>query len=172
MISHDSMIDPGALKSHGRLTITIIGLCLFLMACDNELVVNQVHEIPEEEWSGNDTIIFPVQVADTIQPYDLYITMRHTVEYPYMNLFLFAETVTPENKMNRDTIEFILARPDGEWIGEGFGRLRYNRFLIRKALVFPDTGSYRFAFVQAMRTPSLSGIRDLGLQMKKSDQLN
>jgi gliding motility-associated lipoprotein GldH len=164
------MTDLISIRSLVRAMFITLALVPLLPGCDRGLLVNEVREIPGEIWHDKDSLEFSIPVTDTLLPYDLQITLRHTVDYAYMNLFLFVDTEFPDQKMHRDTIELILAQPNGDWIGEGFGRLRYNRFLIRKALVFPDTGSYNFVFVQAMRTPALSGIRDLGIQMKMSDQ--
>ncbi len=161
------MIDWGIGHSIRTVGLFLLGSVLFL-ACDDALIVNQVQEFPSEVWSEKDTLSFPFHIEDTLRPYDIYLTMRHTQAYPYMNLFLFVGTEFPGQAYRRDTIEFVLAGKDGTWLGEGFGRLRYNGFLVRKALVFPDTGTYRFTFVQAMRTPQLEGIRDLGIQIRES----
>ena len=143
-------------------------LSISLVSCQDEPLVNQDHEFPEEVWLAADTVSFPFTVYDTVKPYDLYIALRHSTDYPFMNLFMFVSTHFPGQAERRDTIEFILSEPSGEWIGKGFGRLKYNEFLVRKGLVFPDTGQYSFVFVQAMRIPDVKGIRDIGIQIKES----
>lgn len=147
--------------------ILLLGMVLY--SCDNDYLVNQSQSIPNECWLVEDTLVFPFKISDTIKAYDLYINLRHSVDYSYQNLFVFVSTYFPENPMRRDTIEFVLASPKGEWLGEGFGRLKYNTIAVRKGLIFPDTGSYQFVFRHAMRADSLLGIRDVGVQIKESD---
>ena len=145
-------------------------LAISLWACDDDYLVNQTQTIPNESWQIEDTLVFPFEISDTVKAYDLYINLRHSVDYSYQNLFVFVSTYFPENTMHRDTIEFVLASPQGEWLGEGFGRLKYNTIAVRKGLIFPDTGSYRFVFRHAMRADTLMGIRDVGVQIKESKQ--
>lgn len=161
------MIKPRLTKY--PLAIGIIMVLFSLFSCENEIMVNQSHGIEDEIWLADDSLVFPFRVEDTLNAYDMSVQVRHTTDYPYRNLFLFVETHIPGRNATRDTIEFILAEPDGKWIGSGFGRLKYDDILVRRALVFPDTGDYRFVFWQAMREDSLKGVRDLGIKITESE---
>lgn len=138
-------------------------------ACGPDALSDETKALPDKAWGVDDTLGFPFSIEDTTAMYDLYISLRHTTDYAYRNLFLFVDTHFPDGSISRDTLEFILAKPDGTWLGKGFSKIKYNRFLIRKGVVFPESGDYRFVFQHAMRTESLAGMRNLGVRIGKSD---
>lgn len=142
---------------------------LLLSACSNTPEVNQLHSFPGERWEAREGVSFQFNMEDTLEPYDFFVHLRHSTDYPFQNLYLFVDSHFPSGARHRDTLEFILAAPDGSWLGKGFSGYKYNDILIRKNIVFPDSGQYHFHFVQAMRMDTLTGIRDLGIKIKKSE---
>ncbi len=168
------MISGGSMSSRGKTYfIYWIGLpvlLLILQSCGPDIVTDESRHIPVEGWKVQDTIGFEFGILDSTQIYDLYISLRHTTDYAYRNLFLFVDTYFPAGKHTRDTLEFVLAGQDGSWIGKGFSKIKYNRFLIRKGMTFPETGTYRFVFQHAMRVEDLPGLRNLGVRITESDR--
>jgi gliding motility-associated lipoprotein GldH len=142
---------------------------LLLSACTQPSQVNQMHRFSGDTWESGEWVSFDFRIDDTLKSYDFFIHLRHSTAYPFQNLYLFADSRFPSGASHRDTLEFILAAPDGRWLGKGFGGYKYNDILIRKNIVFPDVGQYRFRFVQAMRTDTLNGLRDLGIRIRKSE---
>jgi gliding motility-associated lipoprotein GldH len=47
-----------------------------------------------------------------------------------------------------------------------------NRILYKKNIRFPASGNYRVTFEQAMRTPSLEAIRNIGFRLEKATTNN
>ena len=43
------------------------------------------------------------------------------IDYKYSNLFLITEMQFPHGRTISDTLEYNMARPDGSWLGTGFG---------------------------------------------------
>ena len=72
----------------------------------------------------------------------------------------------PNGNITHDTIECILATPDGHWVGKSSGSMRNVRINLNE-LRFPLKGTYHFEIEQAMREPVLKGISDIGLFIKK-----
>jgi len=147
-----------------------IGLVLLVIAagfssCDNSLY-NKMKEIPDAKWEMNRPIKFDVEITDTTEMYDFYVLIRHNTDYTYGNLYTFVNTTFPGDSITRDTIEFILAEPDGKWIGDGSGYLRSNEVMISTKFVFPKPGLYSFEFQHAMRDSVLNGISELGIRIK------
>jgi len=142
----------------------LIGVALFMAGCDDSLY-NKMKEIPEAGWDMNYSAKFDVDVTDTTALWDFYVLIRHNTDYSYSNLYTFVTTTMPGDSITRDTIEFILADPEGKWIGDGNGFYRSDEVLISRKFVFPKAGLYSFEFQQAMRDTVLSGITDIGIRI-------
>jgi gliding motility-associated lipoprotein GldH len=78
-------------------------------------------------------------------------------------------TTFPDGKLDRDTLEIMLAGKDGKWLGEGLGDIWDNRILFKKNVSFPLKGEYRFELTQAMRLDPLPGIMDVGMRVERSN---
>lgn len=155
-----------------RYSILILGsiftCCLFL-SCSRNAVFEQSQSVNNEKWDKNISLVFEgLEIADTSGLYNYYLIVRHTRLYPYSNLYLFMRTTLPDQNFFKDTIELILAKPDGQWVGEGFGNIRAYKVLINKSFKFPQPGKYSFKFEQGMRTDELTGIKDVSIQIEKA----
>ncbi|MBR4137693.1 MAG: gliding motility lipoprotein GldH, partial [Bacteroidales bacterium] len=106
-------------------------------------------------------------VNDTLTDYAFYLNIRHLENYRYSNLYVFMHTTFPNGNVTHDTIECILAMPDGRWMGKGSGTMRSANVLLNPALRFPLSGEYHFEIEQAMREKELRGITDIGLCFEK-----
>lgn len=151
-------------------SILLSSLVIFgLSSCDNSLVYEENLSLENQVWKKSQTPVFEVVVTDTLQEYNFYINIRHGEDYAYSNLFLFMRTEFPDNKIARDTMEFLLQNGEGKWNGTGLGNLRDNQILFKKGLKFPFSGKYRFALEQAMREDELQHISEIGLRIEKSN---
>jgi gliding motility-associated lipoprotein GldH len=144
----------------------ILAISLFLLAsCGKDAMYDNTKRIPRGVWNKEETVRFEVPVTDTVHPYRFYLNVRHSTDYRYSNVYFFINTVFPDGKKARDTVECILAQPDGKWIGKGISGTRDNQILLRVGLRFPMKGTYLFEFEQAMREDTLNGISDVGLRL-------
>jgi gliding motility-associated lipoprotein GldH len=69
-----------------------------------------------------------------------------------------------------DTLNYILAKPNGEWLGEGFGETKEIMFLYKSKYTFPKSGKYTVGILQAMRANDLKGIEDVGVKIENATQ--
>ena len=135
-------------------------------SCDRNRILEENIPIPEGQWNSRNHVIFNVDIQTTTDPCNVYLNLRNTPDYPFSNLFLFMTTHYPDGTRSADTLELLLADYQGRWLGKGMGSIRFNRFLLKKNVHFPMKGKYRFEFEQAMRTPVLEGIRDIGFRLE------
>jgi gliding motility-associated lipoprotein GldH len=148
-------------------------LLLFLLlivtavSCDSNRVFEEHVALKEGVWNVRNQIRFTVEIPDLLSRYSMFLNVRNGTEYPYSNLFLFMNTVSPDGMIARDTIELTLADYDGRWLGSGMGSIKFSRFLFQKDFRFKQTGTYRFMLEQAMRVRELNGIHDIGLRIEK-----
>lgn len=140
---------------------------LLFLSCDREQVYDTYHTVDNKGWHRHDTLVFNPQISDTALLYNLIIKVRHNTGYRYRNLFLFTRTRFPDGGFTRDTIELMLAKKDGEWLGRGYGAIRTTRQMILQQARFRHEGTYTFELNQAMRTDSLRGIEDIGIRIEK-----
>jgi gliding motility-associated lipoprotein GldH len=146
------------------LFVLLIGM---LVSCDSKRVYDENSIMEKNSWNAGNKLKFGVTISDAGLRYNIYLKVRNGPEYPYSNLFLFLNTVTPDGRISRDTLELTLADYDGRWLGSGTGSVKFSKFLLQKGIRFQQTGKYTFELEQAMRVRELKGIRDVGLRIEK-----
>ena len=136
-------------------------------ACKPGVLYDHTEEIPESQWSTKQKPKFEVEIKDTLQNSNVFITIRQASCYPYSNILMFINTTFPNGKLSRDTLECTLADANGRWLGEGLGDIWDNRILFKKNVRFPQKGIYSFEFEQAMRLDPLPCVMDIGIKVEK-----
>ena len=149
-----------------------IPVCLFvvitlLSSCDGSRVYEKNLKIPDYNWDQQHVLSFLADVKDTSGYHTIYLNVRNSGSYRFSNLFVFINTRLPQGQLQRDTVECILASPDGQWLGDGLGDIWDNRILFKEHVRFPQPGEYRFDLIQAMRVNPLPGIMDVGIRIEK-----
>ncbi|MEN8957188.1 MAG: gliding motility lipoprotein GldH [Flavobacteriales bacterium] len=157
---------------------SLIGLGVFLAfalftSCDNEEIYFQKFtEIENSSWVMDKKIPYEFEVKDTSAVYNFSFNLRNTNDYQYSNLFIFWQLQSPDGRIKTDTSEFILAKPNGQWLGKSAsGTVIENSILFLKKKL-PVAGNYKFTFTQGMREASLNNIKDIGLKIVKRDEQN
>ncbi|NVO01955.1 MAG: gliding motility lipoprotein GldH [Bacteroidetes bacterium] len=157
------------MKVNLNYSLLLILISVFFMSCDNNRYYEKNKEISDGLWNNKEIIRFEVPLTDTTNLYNFIINIRTKTTYPYSNLFLFMNTVYPDRKASRDTMEILLANSKGKWLGEGSGEIKLNRIMLKKRMRFPQTGLYSFEFQQSMRVDVLDGIIDFGIRIEKTE---
>lgn len=145
--------------------IVLILLSTFLISCEKNVFFQETQKIDGEKWLTTQSCDFSVGVSDINRNYDFFLNIRNTADYKFSNLYFFLHTYYPGGTTSIDTLECTLARPDGKWIGTGFGRIKYLRVPIKQNVRFPRAGTYHFKIYQAMRG-DVAGIVDVGLRIE------
>jgi len=150
-----------------RSSLVFLFLLLLVSACDPNQVFERNFELPNNVWGKDSSITIDVDIKDTISPHNIYINVRNTSRYEMQNLFLFVNTTSPNGIVLRDTFECYLADARGKWTGSGWGDIYDNQFIYKQNVRFPVSGTYKFEYIQAMRTDKLKFISDIGLRIEK-----
>ncbi|MBO7287209.1 MAG: gliding motility lipoprotein GldH [Bacteroidales bacterium] len=146
----------------------ILLIITMLSSCGNKNVIfDECMVIPNASWNNQDFPYFDVNIEDTLSAYNFYLNIRHLENYKYSNFYMFLHTTFPNGNQTHDTIELVLAYPDGRWVGDGSGSMRNNKILLNNNLYFPLKGNYHFEIEQAMREPVLEGVTDVGVCFEK-----
>lgn len=150
--------------------LLVLGLAVMLAtACARNDIYFEFRPVNPEAWSMDSVCTFAVEVQDTTAAYDLYLYTRNTPAYPYQNLWLFLNELSPDSTLMADTIEFYLADHRGQWLGTGMGALKEMPVLYRQAFRFPRSGTYTYTIRHGMRTDPLRGIHDIGMRVEKRE---
>ncbi|MBL4653073.1 MAG: gliding motility lipoprotein GldH [Flavobacteriales bacterium] len=138
-----------------------------VIGCDSEKYFEEYKKIENASWAAKKQLSFKVESIDTHIEYNLFLLVRNTKTYTYQNLYLFMDIMSPSGKMERDTIECLLADITGKWYGDHAGDIVDNKIWFKTNYQFSELGTYRFTFEQAMREESLTEIIDFGLRIEK-----
>ncbi|MDX1461488.1 MAG: gliding motility lipoprotein GldH [Marinirhabdus sp.] len=159
-----------------RRCVVALLLVVLLSSCDSNVVWSDSEAI-SEGWNKDDVLIFQVPQLDTVQPYNVFINVRNSNDYPFNNLFLVASIQYPHGKIITDTLEYKMAYPDGQWMGAGVGSIKENKLWFKENIRFSESGNYNITITQAVRNigevdgvSQLPGITDVGISIEEVTQ--
>jgi len=119
------------------------------------------------KWNRKTTQKYNLNVSDNQNPKNIIFVVRNNNDYPYSNIrFIVDFKDLQTKKTETDTLNYILAKPNGEWLGTGFGDTKETLFLYKVNYRFPKNGKYEISVKQAMRNDNLAGVEDLGVKVE------
>lgn len=156
---------------NNSLFLLFVGAIMIFSSCKGEDIYFQKYEtIESSSWNKEEVKVFDFDIVDTTKLYEFYLNLRNNNEYGYGNIFVFWTLQSPDGRTKTDTAQFILAKPNGQWLGKSAsGTVIENSMYFLKTKL-PTRGTYSFEFVQGMRDDNLEGIKDVGLKIKKKDE--
>ena len=166
------------LEMHQKKT-NFIGLMLIIalfISCDKKQFFSEYKEL-DGTWKKADTLRFSFEQNDTINPYHLFLNVRNNNDYQFSNMYLIVALKEPgKNATTKvDTLEYLMANPDGTLLGEGFSDIKESKLWYLENHKFKKAGKYNVTIVQAVRetgkvggVADLKGITELGLRIEKT----
>ncbi len=139
---------------------------LLLVSCDANKVYDEYQAIPSEGWLAKTSIDFEIEMEDTeASVFSYLIGLRNNNNYRYSNIFFFVDIENPAGEHQLDTLQYLLAEPNGKWIGSGVGAIKHNiyKFKDEQSLV---NGLYKIKVSHGMRDDVLLGIEDIGFRIE------
>ncbi|AXT51804.1 gliding motility lipoprotein GldH [Aquimarina sp. BL5] len=152
--------------------LTLLFLLISIVSCDDTRVFDEYKTV-SDSWEKDEKISFALPELDSLQGYNLFINVRNTNDYKFSNLFLISEMEFPNGKIVTDTLEYEMAKPNGEWLGVGFTDLKESKLWYKENVNFAEKGVYKVVLQHAMRKNgetlginSLEGITDIGFRIE------
>ena len=145
---------------------SVFFVLLFLMSCENASQKVEMKKL-KGTWNKKAEQKFDFKINDAQNSKNIIFVVRNNNDYPYSNILFivnFTEARTKNKKV--DTLNYVLAQPNGEWVGKGFGDTKETLFQYKLNYKFPANGDYSIGVIQAMRADNLIGIEDLGLKIE------
>ena len=119
------------------------------------------------KWNKKTEQKFDFKIKDAQNAKNIIFVVRNNNDYPYSNIRLIVRFIDLKTKnKSTDTLNYILAKPNGEWIGKGFGDTKETLFQYKLNYKFPANGDYSIGIIQAMRNDNLPGIEDIGVKIE------
>ena len=141
---------------------------------DNKIVYGDIQSVGEA-WGKEEVMHFDIPEMDTLQSYNIYLNLRNNHHYPYNNIYLIVGLEYPNGKQEVDTLQYRMAYPNGEWMGEGIGSLKESLLWYKEDFRFLEEGSYKISIQQAVRKngevegdAALKGITDVGFRIERT----
>lgn len=126
-----------------------------------------------DTWEKEEVIRFELPELDTVQSYNVYLNLRNNHHYPYSNIYLIVNLEYPNGKQIVDTLQYRMAYPNGDWMGEGIGSIKENLLWYKENFQFSEKGKYTLSIEQAVRKNGevdgdtiLKGITDVGYRIE------
>ena len=145
-------------------SLALILLCFSCHNPDEIVVMNHV----DNKWNKKEVQTFDFEIKDSQNQKNVIFIVRNNNDYPYSNLRLIASIEHNKKMISVDTLNYVLAKPNGEWLGTGFGDTKEILFQYKPQYHFPQNGNYTVKVVQAMRQNLLPGIEDIGVKIQNN----
>lgn len=147
-------------------------MSLLFVSCDQNRVFDQYQEIGGT-WHQDSIATFKFDAPDTTQLYNLFVNVRNNNDYPFSNLFLIVSMENPAGEIRKDTLEYLMAHPDGTLMGTGFSDVKENKLFYLEKLKFDKPGTYQVSIQNAVRSlgkisgeENLQGVSDVGFRIE------
>lgn len=146
--------------------LTIISLLIIISSCGRSEIYSEVVEYPDSQmvWDKNTNFEFELQGEDKLMSY---LHIQHNNMYPYQNIYFFTEVTFPNGYVQKDTLQYMLAKPSGEWLGSGMGASK--QMYLHYPLDLRQQGKYKVSIWQAMREDTLVGIEKLAFSIQQNE---
>ena len=146
-----------------------------MISCDKKRVFDEYQSVGRE-WHKDSIITFDIPEMDSIHKYNLFVNIRNNNDYPFNNMFLIVALDLPNGVTNVDTLEYMMAAPDGTLLGEGFSDYKVNKLFYKENAVFKPSGKYKVSIEQAVRqngkitgVETLKGISEVGFRIESTE---
>ncbi|MGB2086557.1 MAG: gliding motility lipoprotein GldH [Flavobacteriaceae bacterium] len=155
-------------KQYFFIGLFIIG---FFVQCGETPVYRQDQNLLSG-WELNNTLRFTLPENGNA-PMDVYVHLRNDQNYPFANIFLIISVKEGDSLRERDTLEYAMAKPNGEWLGTGFSSVKESRLEWKKNWEYNGETPPVVEIAQANRTNGrekaaevLPGILSVGLSVE------
>jgi len=153
-----------------------LGLLFLVCSCDKQRVFDDYKELGDK-WDKDSIVSFTFDQKDTVSNYNMYVTTRINNNYPYNNLFVIVQMQEPGTKLIKaDTLEYLMANPDGTLMGDGFSDIKESRLWYKEKIKFPKAGKYTVKIQQAVRqagmvpgVQELDGVTEVGFRIETTE---
>ena len=147
-------------------------LAIAAFACDSNRLAEDQVDFASRTWAAQHSPEFQFRIQDAGMRYNLYYTVRNTIDYPFARLFVnyqltdSAGQVLSEKLITSYLFDVKTGKPNGR---SGLGDVYDHRELILENFEFRQPGLYKLRLQQFMRTDSLAGVLAVGMRVETAE---
>ena len=140
-------------------------LCASLCCCKPDTsTYSHFEHVPGQVWHHDMPMRFEPTWIDSADVRDLWLTVRHTQDYPYGNLPIVVDLIGDSGQVTRHHVRMAITDGQGNWKGQGFGTLFQCRTRVASGVTARQ--ARRVIVWQAVDScASLAGVSDVGIQL-------
>ncbi|HLA55829.1 MAG TPA: gliding motility lipoprotein GldH [Flavobacterium sp.] len=157
-----------------RNSILLVLVAILLFSCDKKRVFDEYKSVGDV-WHKDSIMTYDLPEIDTTKTYNLFVNVRDNDDYPFNNLFLIVSLDQPDGRTLVDTLEYEMADPEGNLLGNGFSDIKESKLFYKQKVKFKK-GSYKIRVKQAVRetgkvagVESLKGITEVGFRIESTE---
>lgn len=143
-----------------------------LVSCDKTRVFDEYKDVGKA-WHKDSIVSFTLPEMDSTNVYNMFVNVRANKNYEFSNLFLIVSLESPRGSIRVDTLEYMMADPEGRLLGQGFSDIKESKLFYKERFRFTPPGSYRVFLSQAVRrngkisgVEQLEGITEVGFRIE------
>lgn len=155
------------LKSTVRQPLFFAACCLFLTACNQDVIFEKTIKIPDASWSYENKLPFEFEVADTNKTYEILLEVEHAGDFGFQNCYVQITTHFPNGEDKKQPVSLELAAQSGIWTGKCSGNDCTLEIPLQAKAKFKQPGKHSIIVEQFMRVNPLSGIKAISLKVKQ-----
>ena len=145
----------------------LIAVVILMTSCGPTVIYEGRASVSQNGWHKDTVAVFNSEITEPEQLVHVLLEVQNTDAYSYSNIWFFVDAISPSGHIQRDTLEYPMAKPSGDWYGKkSWGSDVYENALPYKLNVrFPEKGMYRYQIIQGMRDTVLTGIAGVGIKI-------
>jgi gliding motility-associated lipoprotein GldH len=150
---------------------SLLILLLSCASCGGKETLFREDQNTPNGWRLDQPAVFTIQ-ENLSSPVDLYIHLRNDQAYPFSNIFLIATVKSKDSLIESDTLEYAMAKYNGEWLGTGFSSVKESKLWWKENWQTQEAFPLTIEIAQANRVSGrekaaaqLAGIVSIGLSI-------
>lgn len=140
-----------------------------LLSCESNRIYEQNNVLDSRQWLADAPEVFPFEVSDNSQSYNIYFNIRNSLDYPFSRFFVeytLIDSAGTELKKNLNS-QYLFEQKTGKPFGNSaIGDVFDHQFKIIENYKFPYNGSYQISLKQLNRADTLKGVVSVGVRVE------
>ena len=134
---------------------------MFIITGCSNAFVEEKFSFENEMWLTGDQKSIEITAPDTLQVYQLELSISHADNYGFQNLYVRTNTTFPSGKIVTSVTSLELANADATWAGDCSGDVCKVTLPLQSRFTFPEAGKYTWKIEPFMRTDTVQGIESI-----------
>lgn len=149
--------------------LSAVLVCL-LPACNSSVMTSETFEFPEGYWLNETPQSLQFDATDTTQEYSLTLSLIHTTDYPFRNLYVKTKTIFPSGREIVSVSSLELTNENGRWSGDCSNKKCDLELPLQKRFTFPEIGVYTWMIEPYMRMDTVHEVEKLKVVCREITQ--